>query len=163
MAAKRIIFGKFLNVGQTCIAPDYILAQDSIKEMLIEELKKQITSQFGEEPLTNPAYGKIINDKHFQRLKKLLSGEKTIHGGKSDASTQKIEPTLVDLKKTTSSLMKEEIFGPILPIISYEDIDQAKAIIAKNPNPLALYLFTKNNAAKKGHIRNNQFWRRMHQ
>ena len=142
LAAKRIIFGKFLNCGQTCVAPDYIYCDKEIKDSLIQELKKQIVRQFGSTPLANADYGKIINAKHFSRILTLIDTEKTVWGGKFDSDTLQIEPTLLDRVTFKDAVMQEEIFGPVLPIVAYDSLDHAIAKINSMPHPLALYLFT---------------------
>ncbi len=149
LAAKRIVWGKFLNCGQTCVAPDYILCHESVKEKLVAELKKQITIQFGENPLTNPTYGKIINEKHFERVCGLIDSAKVVHGGKSDASKLKIEPTVMNNVTWNDKVMGEEIFGPVLPIVSYKSEDEIYATVKDHQKPLALYLFTQNKGLEK--------------
>lgn len=142
IAARRIAFGKYLNAGQTCVAVDYVLVHDSLKEEFIGELKKVIEEFFGEEPLKNEQLVKIINQKHFDRLRKLLASQKILIGGRSDIENRKIEPSVIDCEGMENSLMKEEIFGPILPVISYHDLDEAIAFIHQLEKPLAFYLFT---------------------
>ena len=143
LAAKRIIFGKILNAGQTCVAPDYILVQEEVKEELIQNLKKWITKFLGENPLNNLDYPKIINQKQFTRIKELLQNQSIIFGGKFNETEQKIEPTLIDEPNENDQLMQEEIFGPVLPILSFQRLEQAIEFIQKREKPLALYLFTK--------------------
>lgn len=142
LAAKRIVFGKFLNCGQTCVAPDYIYCHESVKEQLITELIAQIKKQFGENPLTNTAYGKIINEKHFQRLSSLLTAQKVIYGGKTSPETLKIEPTLLSPVTFEDAVMQEEIFGPLLPVLTWSTKDEVIAKMNSLPHPLALYLFS---------------------
>lgn len=156
LAAKRIVFGKYLNLGQTCVAPDYLLVDNQIKAELLTQIELQISKQFGEEPLQNPDYGKIINKKHFDRLIKLIKREKVIIGGKDDGDLR-IEPTVLDKVALSSPIMKEEIFGPILPVIGFDNIEEIYPIIERNPNPLALYLFTGNNQNKTDIIGNISF------
>ncbi|MBR3864679.1 MAG: aldehyde dehydrogenase [Clostridia bacterium] len=146
LSAKRIVFGKFINCGQTCVAPDYILCHESIKNELIGALCKQIVAQFGENALENENYGKIINQKHFDRIVGLINSEKVVIGGGSDAEKLKIQPTILDNVSFDDAVMQEEIFGPILPIITYKDFSELKALIQKNKNPLALYIFSENKA-----------------
>ena len=143
LAAKRIVFGKFLNCGQTCVAPDYVYCDEKRKEALICELKRQITKQFGSEPLKNPSYGKIINQKHFERIRRLLNPEKVIFGGNVNPDTLQIAPTLLDHVTFEDAIMQEEIFGPLLPVITYRTLDEAIARINSMECPLALYLFSK--------------------
>lgn len=149
LAAKRIVFGKYLNCGQTCVAPDYVYCDASIKDALIVEIKKQIQKQFGEKPLQNKDYGKIINTKHFQRILGLIDSEKVVHGGEYDAKTLQIAPTVMDQVTFKDAVMQEEIFGPIMPILTYENINQAIAKINSMQHPLALYLFTSDSAMVK--------------
>ena len=125
LAAKRIVFGKFLNCGQTCVAPDYIYCDKEIKDSLISEIQKQIRKQFGKNPLTNKNYGKIINEKHFERISGLIDLKKIVCGGKSSASTLQIEPTVMDNVTFDDAIMQEEIFGPVLPVLTYDSFDQA--------------------------------------
>lgn len=149
LAAKRIVFGKFLNCGQTCVAPDYILCEESIKYELIAELQKQIRKQYGLIPTDNPQYGKIINQKHFDRIVSLIDKEKVVFGGTVNKRTLKIAPTIMENVTWDDAVMKEEIFGPVLPIITFKKFDEAIAMLADQPKPLALYLFSKN----KDHIK----------
>ncbi|MBQ8598356.1 MAG: aldehyde dehydrogenase [Lachnospiraceae bacterium] len=142
LAAKRIVFGKFLNCGQTCVAPDYIYCHESVKDKLIQELTTQIKAQFGEDPLTNTAYGKIINEKHFNRLSGLITPEKIIYGGKTAPDSLKIEPTLLSSVTFEDAVMQEEIFGPILPILTWKTQEEVIAKMNLLPHPLALYLFS---------------------
>lgn len=142
VSAKRIVFGKLINSGQTCVAPDYILVDESIKEeflsLLIEEIKKQDSDR-----------GKIINEKHFSRIKALIDNDKVVYGGKCDSSTLTIEPTVMIDVKEEDKVMQEEIFGPIFPIITYTTIDEAIFFINKREKPLALYVFTEDKKEAK--------------
>lgn len=156
LAAKRIAFGKFLNCGQTCVAPDYLLVHESVKNELLKELKNQINMQYGTDPLSNPDYGKIINEKHFERLKDLMIGERVIHGGKFDLN-QRIEPTILDNVTLDRPIMDDEIFGPILPVLTFNDLKEAKDIINNHPTPLALYLFSNNKKTIKDIMSTIQF------
>lgn len=143
LAAKRIVFGKFLNCGQTCVAPDYIYCDSSIQTPLIEEIKRQIHLQFGGTPLQNDNYGKIINEKHFRRLTGLLDNRKVVYGGNADPQALKIEPTVLKHVTFGDPIMQEEIFGPLLPVLTYASMDEAIQKINSMPHPLALYLFTR--------------------
>ena len=143
-AARRIVFGKFLNCGQTCVAPDYILCDIRVKNRLIEELIRQIRAQLGERPLENENYGHIINEKHFLRILNLMNPAKTVFGGRTDAEALKIEPTILDRVSWRDDVMQEEIFGPLLPILTYDSIDEVIRTINERPHPLALYVFTRN-------------------
>lgn len=150
LTAKRIVFGKFLNCGQTCVAPDYILCEESIKAELLKAIKKEIKNQFGENPLENQNYGKIINEKHFNRVRNLIDFDKTIIGGKTNSETLKIEPTILDNITWDDAVMKEEIFGPVLPILTFKTINEVIETVENHPHPLALYVFStnKNNIKK---------------
>lgn len=149
LAAKRIVFGKFLNCGQTCVAPDYILCDKLVKEELVEELVKQIKLQFGEKPLENENYGRIINEKHFKRLQGLIDPDKVVTGGECNEKTCQIAPTVMDHVTEQDAVMGEEIFGPILPILTYGSFDDIVDGLKNKEKPLALYLFSSN----KKHIR----------
>lgn len=142
LAAKRIVFGKFLNCGQTCVAPDYILCQESVREQLEEEIVKQIKFQFGQNPLENQNYGKIINQKHFDRVCSLIDEKKTVFGGRWDREALRIEPTVMTNVEWTDPIMQEEIFGPVLPILTYERFEDLYGLLADRPKPLAFYLFS---------------------
>ena len=141
LAAKRIVFGKFLNAGQTCVAPDYILCDKKIKDKLIDELERQIVLQYTVDPIKNDAYPKMINKKQFDAMSKFITDENLIFGGKIDEESLKIEPTLLN-STFDDDVMKIEIFGPILPIITFDDIDEAIAKINSLTKPLALYIFS---------------------
>ena len=142
LAAKRIAFGKFLNCGQTCVAPDYILCQESVKEQLIAQLRIQIAKQYGENPLENPDYGKIVNAKHFERIKGLICENKVVIGGKTNAETLQIEPTVLDNVTWEDAVMQEEIFGPVLPVLTYKNVEEVYTLLAGKEKPLALYIFS---------------------
>ena len=142
LAARRIVFGKFLNCGQTCVAPDYVLCHASIKDELINKIRDEIKSQLGNDPINEENYGKIINEKHFERLLGLIDEKKAVIGGESDKDRLKISPTVIDNVTVNDAVMQEEIFGPILPIISYENEEEIYSVIEKNATPLALYVFT---------------------
>ena len=157
LAARRIVFGKFLNCGQTCVAPDYVLCDESIRESLVSAIKKEITLQFGSKPLENPDYGKIVNEKHFNRLKGLINEEKTVWGGKSDEKEKRIEPTVMVDVSWEDAVMGEEIFGPILPILTYKTLDEAVLVIESHPHPLALYCFTEDKGVKEKILKKCRF------
>ena len=144
LAAKRIVFGKYLNCGQTCVAPDYVLCHKNIKDKFVAEVKKQIKKQYGENPLSNPDYGKIINEKHFDRINGLIDKEKVVLGGNSDRDTLQIAPTVMDNISFDDAVMQEEIFGPVLPIITYEKFEDLFDILKGRQKPLALYIFSEN-------------------
>ncbi|MBQ7407959.1 MAG: aldehyde dehydrogenase [Clostridia bacterium] len=145
LAAKRIVFGKFLNCGQTCVAPDYVLCDKSIKDRLVELIKEQIIEQYGALPFDNCNYGKIINQKHFLRLCSLIDESKIVHGGKTKAESLQIEPTLLDNVTFEDPVMQEEIFGPILPVITYDNFEEVFTILQDKQKPLALYAFSRDN------------------
>ena len=149
LAAKRIVWGKYLNCGQTCVAPDYILCHCSVKDALVKEIIAQVKKQYGEKPLENADYGKIINEKHFDRLLGLIDPAKVVVGGGSNRETQQIEPTVMVDVTWDDAVMQEEIFGPVLPILTYEKLNDVIAMLADMPKPLALYIFSEN----KRHIR----------
>ena len=142
LAAKRIVFGKFLNCGQTCVAPDYVLCHEGIRQPLVKAICEEIRLQYGEEPLANPDYGRIVNEKHFDRLCGLMMSDKTVFGGKVDRSALKISPTVMDRVTWEDRVMGEEIFGPILPILTFERFEEVFPILEEQPKPLALYLFS---------------------
>lgn len=146
VTADRIIWGKFINAGQTCIAPDYILVTPNQKDALLEALKKSLIKQYGHEPQLSDDYGKIINDRHFDRLMGYLEGQQDnlIVGGQSDRDKQSIAPTILLNPDLNSRVMQDEIFGPILPIIEIESMDKAIDFVNEREKPLALYLFSKN-------------------
>ena len=149
LAARRIVFGKFLNCGQTCVAPDYICCDRGIKDALVSELKKELLRQYGRKPLENPGYGKIINEKHFDRICGLLDKNKVIWGGESRRETLQIEPVIMDNVTYEDAVMKEEIFGPVLPVMTYDSLGKMLKEINEGPHPLALYIFTKNPSVAK--------------
>lgn len=142
LAAKRIVFGKFLNCGQTCVAPDYILCESSVKDKFISEVASQIKIQYGDNPLKNKDYGKIINQKHFKRLCGLIDKNKVIIGGETDCGSNRIAPTVMDNVTENDAVMGEEIFGPIMPILTFDDFDKTVDDLKDKDKPLALYLFS---------------------
>ncbi|MFN6484362.1 MULTISPECIES: aldehyde dehydrogenase [unclassified Nostoc] len=146
---RRITWGKFINAGQTCIAPDYLLVNKKIKKDLIHGLEKSLKEFYGDNPANSPDYARIISQKHFDRLVSFLKDGKVIIGGETQPSERYIAPTLIDNVSLDNSVMQEEIFGPILPIIEYTDIAEAIALINSRPKPLALYLFSQNKNLQK--------------
>lgn len=142
LAAKRIVFGKYLNCGQTCVAPDYIICDEIIKDDLVKEIKKQIELQYGKNPLKNKDYGHIINEKHFERLSGLINKKKVVCGGKTNKETLQIEPTVMDKVTWKDAVMEDEIFGPILPILTYKKLEDVVDMLGDSPKPLALYMFS---------------------
>lgn len=149
IAAKRILFGKILNAGQTCVAPDYLLVQKDVKEKLISYFIKYIREFLGNEPIENQNYAHIINDRHFKRIMNLLEGEKILIGGKINKEERIIEPTFVDGNFSKKELLEEEIFGPIMPVFTYNNIDEAINFVKQKEKPLAFYLFTADKKIEK--------------
>ena len=149
LAARRIVFGKFLNCGQTCVAPDYILCDRAVKDELVRAIGEEVRRQFGESPLANPAYGKIITRRHYDRLMGLIDPEKVVLGGKGDLVAQRIVPTVMDNVTWEDAVMQEEIFGPVLPILTYERFEDVISLVNGHQKPLALYIFSED----KAHIR----------
>ena len=147
LAARRIVFGKYLNCGQTCVAPDYIYCDREIKDELIRQIKKQIKRQYSSSPLENKNYGKIINEKHFSRILGLIDSQKVVHGGESNPDTLQIAPTVMDNVTFEDAVMQEEIFGPLMPVLTYDSLDEAIQKINSMAHPLALYIFTSDRAA----------------
>ncbi|MCR5584296.1 MAG: aldehyde dehydrogenase [Lachnospiraceae bacterium] len=142
LAAKRVVFGKYLNVGQTCVAPDYILCHKAVKTKFLQAVKNEIEKQFPDVFSEGSGYGKIINEKHFDRLMGFIDKDKLFIGGKSDREKLKIEPTVLDNVTMDDAIMKEEVFGPLMPIMEFEDLDKVLDSIDDMPHPLAFYYFT---------------------
>jgi len=142
LAAKKIVWGKFLNSGQTCVAPDYLLVHAKVKEQLVTLLKEEITSAYGENPESSPDLARIINPKNFQRLERLLKEQEIITGAKLNKNELYISPTLINEPALESALMKDEIFGPLLPILTYKNEEELEIILSKYEKPLALYVFS---------------------
>lgn len=157
LAAKRIVWGKFVNAGQTCIAPDYILIQKDMKSHFVTYLKEEITKAYGENPTESPDFARIVNIKNWQRLVNLIEPDKVIFGGQSDIKDCYIAPTLVEVTSLDSPVMREEIFGPILPILTYQNEIEIDGIISNYEKPLALYIFTENQAFSKKTIEKYSF------
>ncbi len=157
LAAKRIVWGKFLNAGQTCVAPDYLLVHAKVKDRLIGYMKEYIIQFYGEEPGTNTEFPKIINEKHFHRLLGLLEGNTVVIGGRSYPETHQIEPTILDGIGWNSTIMKEEIFGPILPVLEYNDLKEIVNVINQLPKPLALYYFTRDKERERYVLKNTSY------
>ncbi len=149
LAARRIVFGKYLNCGQTCVAPDYVYVEESIKDEFIKAVKKEISRQYTDSAVSNPDYGKIINEKHFERLLRLIDRDKLVYGGYSDAKRLKIEPTVLDNVTWDDPVMQEEIFGPIMPILTFNSLKSLIAFINTKPEPLAAFYFGRNRRAAK--------------
>jgi aldehyde dehydrogenase (NAD+) len=142
VAARRIAWGKWLNAGQTCIAPDYVMVDEKVSDKFIDELRDAITSFFGDDPQSSDSYGRIVSPRHFDRLNSLMSGGNTVIGGETDAGTRYIAPTVLAQVDMDSQLMEEEIFGPLLPVIPVASPGEAIAYVNAHPHPLALYVFS---------------------
>jgi aldehyde dehydrogenase (NAD+) len=155
--ARRVVWGKFMNAGQTCIAPDYLLVHASCKEKLIDKLKNVIQEFYGNHPEQSQSFSRIINQKHFDRLCRLLKNGNIVLGGIHDREKLYISPTLIENVNWTDAIMQEEIFGPLLPILTYESIDEVIFTLKKYAHPLALYVFTKNNETEKSIINSLSF------
>jgi len=157
LAAKRIVWGKFMNAGQTCIAPDYILIQKDMKSHFVTFLKDEITKAYGENPSESPDFARIVNTKNCERLMNMIEKDKVIFGGQSNIKNCYVSPTLIEENSLDSQVMKAEIFGPILPILTYENETEIEAIITKYEKPLALYLFSENRVFSKKIIQKYSF------
>ncbi|WP_235822185.1 aldehyde dehydrogenase [Gottfriedia luciferensis] len=157
LAARRVAWGKFFNAGQTCVAPDYLYVHKSIENEFLSTLKDEIIKLYTNNALNFSDYAHIINVRHFSRLKSLLNGPSVYFGGRTDENTLAFEPTILTNVSKDHPVMKEEIFGPILPVLSFDSIEEVIAEINKNPKPLALYLFTENKSVKEKIIKNIPF------
>lgn len=144
LAAKRVAFGKVTNAGQTCIAPDYLLVHESVRDAFVEEYAKAIKSFYGKEPVEHPDYGRIVSPKHFERLQAFLQTGSIVLGGEVREESLKIAPTILEEISWEDPVMQEEIFGPILPMMTYQHLDEVVHMVNARPKPLALYLFTEN-------------------
>jgi len=139
-----LVWGKFFNNGQTCIAPDYLLVNKSIKDKLVERMKYYLVQFYGSDPKQSPDLSRVVNDHHYRRLVSYLQDGNILVGGQTDESCKYIAPTLLDNVDPNSSVMTDEIFGPILPILTYEKVEEAIEFVNRRPKPLALYVFTNN-------------------
>lgn len=157
LAARRIAWGKWLNAGQTCVAPDYVLVNQRCEEALVEALIQQIRAMYTSAPLANPDYPQIINQRHFERLAGLMQSGVIAHGGQLDPASRRIAPTLLTDVDWDSPVMQEEIFGPLLPILPYRRLEEALDRIRQRPKPLALYLFTRSKAVEERVLREVSF------
>ena len=153
VAARRIAFGKWLNVGQTCVAPDYLLVDARVHDELLGLIKEEVRRMFGEHPLDNEDYGHIVNAKHFARVRGLIDPDKVVLGGTARESSLKIEPTILDGVTPDDAVMQEEIFGPILPVLTFESLDEAETFITDRPTPLALYIFSQDRSVQQRFVR----------
>ncbi len=157
MAARRIVWGKFLNCGQTCVAPDYVLVHQKVKERFLKAVVRNIEALYGESPLESRDYGKIINEKHYDRLSAMLEGETPYYSCGTDRENCRIGPVVLSDTSWNDKVMEEEIFGPILPVIGFDDLNRIKEQISAGPRPLALYLFTRSGETQRYVIRNIPF------
>jgi len=147
VAARRIVWGKFFNAGQTCVAPDHVIVQRDVHRELVAHMVEAVQAFYGEDPQACADYGRIVNDRHFRRLTGLIDAggfERVAVGGQSDAATRFISPTILDEVSLGAALMREEIFGPLLPVVVVDDLDAALRVVDAGPKPLALYAFTEN-------------------
>lgn len=157
LAARRIAWGKFLNAGQTCVAPDYLFVHKKVKAKLLSRLKSSIRAFYGNDPLRDENLVRIVNEQHFSRLSAFLQNGKVVTGGRTDPQTLRIEPTILDGVNWDDPVMREEIFGPILPVLEYEDIGAVIRQVNERPKPLALYLFTTHPGTERQIIRDVPF------
>jgi aldehyde dehydrogenase (NAD+) len=158
VAIKRIVYGKFMNAGQTCVAPDYVLVHQSIKQEFLEKIKQRIIDIYGEDASLTPDYGRIVNEQHHSRLAGLIDQEKVVVGGQSNKGDRYISPTVVTNVTLEDKVFKEEIFGPILPVIAYENFDDLSNIVDKLPqHPLACYIFSESRDVQNELISKIQF------
>ena len=151
--AKRITWGKFINAGQTCVAPDYLLVNKSVKSNLLEKIKQSIDKFYGENPLESPDYGRIVNEQQFNRLSDLLKEGKIVIGGDTKSEERYISPTVIEGVNWDAEIMQEEIFGPILPVLEYENLEEAIDLVNSRPKPLSLYFFSRNKQKQKQILR----------
>ena len=149
LTARRLVFGKFLNSGQTCVAPDYVLCEKAVKDQLVACILSEIRRQLGEDTLTNPEYSRMVSEKHFNRVLSLIDPEKTVLGGQSDPETLRIAPTVLDNVTWEDPVMGQEIFGPVLPILSIDRAEDAIGLINERQTPLALYVFSEDRNMKR--------------
>jgi len=157
LAAKRIAWGKFINAGQTCVSPDYVYLHESLKEQFCELMRQQINEFYGDDPSKSPDFARILNHKHFERLQKLIDPEKVRIGGQTNPDDRYIAPTVMTDISWDDAVMQEEIFGPLLPILTYDNLDEAVTTICSKPKPLALYLFSTDSSTQERIIREIPF------
>ncbi len=149
IAAKRIAWAKFVNAGQTCVAPDFMYVHENVQEQLLELMKQQITEMYGEDASRSEDYPRIINERHFDRLKELINPKKIYTGGDSDRESKYISPTILNKVKWDDPIMEEEIFGPILPVMDYQNLEEVLEILERRAKPLAFYIFTSDKRTEK--------------
>jgi aldehyde dehydrogenase (NAD+) len=154
LAARRIAWGKFLGAGQTCVAPDHVRVHRSVREPFLRALQKAVTEFYGADPQQSSDYGRIVNATHFQRLKNYLSAGRIVHGGQHDAAELYFAPTILTDVKPDTAVLQEEIFGPVLPVLEFDDLAEVVAELKAKPTPLALYVFTENRATERELIAN---------
>ena len=157
LAARRLAFGKLLNCGQTCVAPDYLLIDRRVEEPFLEALQRELARMAGENALNNPDYVHMINRKHYDRVMGLIDPEKVVCGGKGDPASLRIQPTILRGVTAEDAVMQEEIFGPVLPVLTYDTLDEALAFVRARPHPLALYFFSEDKAAQQRVLREAAF------
>ena len=157
LAARRLAFGKLLNCGQTCVAPDYLLIDRRVEEPFLEALRRELTRMAGEDALANPDYVHMVNRKHYDRVMGLIDPEKVVFGGRGDPDTLRIQPTVLRGVTPEDAVMQEEIFGPVLPVLTYDTLDEALAFVRARPHPLALYFFSEDRAAQQRVLREAAF------
>ena len=157
ITSKRVIWGKFLNCGQTCIAPNFLAVDVKIKDSLLNQLISDIKDTFGDDVYNSPYYSRIINKKHVERLSKLIKGYKLLHGGNYSMENNFFEPTILEVKSIKDKILKDEIFGPILPVLTYQSVDDLKNILNEYNNPLAFYVFSNNISFAEDLISTNSF------
>lgn len=150
-AARRIMWGKTMNAGQTCVAPDYVMVHESVKDQLVKDMIDTLREFFGDDIEKSDSFGRIVNDRHFRRIKTMIENDREgiIFGGHFNEEKKYIEPTLIEIPSLEAATMQEEIFGPVLPIITYKNLDSVIEIIRNNPKPLALYLFTTDSSTER--------------
>lgn len=157
LAARRLAFGKYLNCGQTCVAPDYVLVHEKVKERFLGYVKEEIVRMYGARPLENPDYGKIVNRKHFDRLLGLMNPEKLVFGGESREESLQIAPAVLDGVTPEDAVMQEEIFGPLLPVLTVRSMEEALSFVNDRPKPLAFYIFTQDKKVEQMFLRRASF------
>jgi aldehyde dehydrogenase (NAD+) len=149
LTARRLVWGKFANAGQTCVAPDYLLVPEGNVAALVSELKREIEAQFGANPQASPDYGRLVNERNFHRVAGYLAGGRVAHGGQHDAADKYLAPTVLTDVDLDHAVMQDEIFGPVLPIIPYKSLSDALAFTNARPKPLASYVFTQSGATER--------------
>lgn len=157
LAAKRLVFGKLLNCGQTCVAPDYLLIDRRVKDRFLAYVRKWVALQYGSDALDNQGYVRMINRKHFDRVMGLIDPSKVVFGGKGDPDALKIQPTVLDNVSPEDPVMREEIFGPVLPVLTFDRVEEALSFINDRPHPLALYLFSRDKKVQQLFLRRAAF------